>query len=139
MTDEEVAALGVETRKVEVQYSVGDSVSIIDGPLEGFIGTVEALDVMNNWVKVTVSMFGRETSVELEPIQVRQSNKIDGFNKAANARFCACRALSLYKCVISLVGGAYLYKCSAIYHVNMEVQKNGSKGSGAYKASDSGR
>ncbi len=71
LTDEEVATLGVETRKVEVQYSVGDSVSIIDGPLEGFVGTVEALDLMNNWVKVTVSMFGRETSVELEPIQVQ--------------------------------------------------------------------
>ena len=38
----------------------------MDGPLEGFIGTVEEMDVEKNRVRVTVSMFGRETPVELE-------------------------------------------------------------------------
>ncbi len=66
LTDEEVARLGVEQKEIEVSYRVGDSVHIVDGPLEGFIGTVEEVDVDKNRVRVTVSMFGRETPVELE-------------------------------------------------------------------------
>ena len=65
-TNEEVARLGVEKREVEVNYDVGDSVQIVDGPLEGFVGTVEEVDLEKNRVRVTVSMFGRETPVELE-------------------------------------------------------------------------
>ena len=66
LTDAEVAALGVETKQVEVSYAVGDSVQIVDGPLEGFVGVVEELDTEKNQVRVMVSMFGRETPVELE-------------------------------------------------------------------------
>ena len=66
LTDEEVERLGVETRNVEVSYNVGDSVQITDGPLEGFIGTVEEIDVDKNHIRVMVSMFGRETPVDLE-------------------------------------------------------------------------
>ena len=66
LTDAEVARLGVEQRQVEVSYQVGDSVNIIDGPLEGFIGVVEEMDPEKNRVRVTVSMFGRDTPVELE-------------------------------------------------------------------------
>ncbi|MVB11291.1 Transcription termination/antitermination protein NusG [Caprobacter fermentans] len=66
LTDEEVARLGVEKREIEVSYDVGDSVQIIDGPLEGFVGVVEEVDKEKNRVHVTVSMFGRETPVELE-------------------------------------------------------------------------
>ena len=51
---------------MEVSYQVGDSVNIIDGPLEGFVGTVEELDLEKNRIRVTVSMFGRDTPVELE-------------------------------------------------------------------------
>ena len=70
LTDEEVARLGVEVKHVEVSYEVGDSVRIIDGPLEDFIGVVEGIDTEKNYVKVNVSMFGRETPVELELDQV---------------------------------------------------------------------
>ena len=70
LTDEEVKNLGVELKSVEVSYSVGDSVRIIDGPLEDFVGTVEQIDTDKNYVKVVVSMFGRETPVELELDQV---------------------------------------------------------------------
>ena len=70
LTDEEVAALGVEKRTVEVNYAVGDNVKIVDGPLEGFMGLVEELDVDKNQVRVRISMFGRETPVELELDQV---------------------------------------------------------------------
>lgn len=66
LTDDEVERLGIEQRSVEVSYQVGDSVNIIDGPLEGFIGTVEEMDIEKNRVRVVVSMFGRDTPVELE-------------------------------------------------------------------------
>ena len=70
LTDEEIAALGVEKREVVVSYNVGDSVKITDGALASFIGTVEELDTDRGKVKVVVSMFGRETPVELELDQV---------------------------------------------------------------------
>ena len=66
LTDDEVARLGIEKPEIEVSYKVGDSVNIVDGPLEGFIGTVEELDVEKNRIRVVVSMFGRDTPVELE-------------------------------------------------------------------------
>lgn len=66
LTDEEVERLGVETRNVEVSYKVGDNVQITDGPLEGFIGMVDEIDLEKNRIRVTVSMFGRETPVDLE-------------------------------------------------------------------------
>ena len=66
LTAEEVERLGVETRNVEVSYKVGDSVQTTDGPLEGFIGTVDEIDIDKNRIRVTVSMFGRETPVDLE-------------------------------------------------------------------------
>ena len=66
LTDAEVYRMGVEQKVVKVSYSVGDSVRIIDGPLEDFVGVVEELDTDKNYVRVVVSMFGRETPVELE-------------------------------------------------------------------------
>ncbi len=66
LTDAEVEALNVETKVVTVGYGVGDNVRITDGPLEGFIGIVEEVSIPKNKVKVTVSMFGRETPVEIE-------------------------------------------------------------------------
>lgn len=66
LTEEEVAALGVEKREVEVNYDVGDMVRIIDGPLENFSGHVDEVDREKNKVRVTISMFGRETPVELK-------------------------------------------------------------------------
>ncbi len=66
LTDEEVARMGVETKTVEISYKVGDSVRITDGPLEDFVGIVEEIDAEKNCVRVTVSMFGRDTSAELE-------------------------------------------------------------------------
>lgn len=66
LTEQEVANLGVEKKQVEVNYSVGDTVQIVGGALEGFTGTVESIDVDNNIVKVIVSMFGRSTPAEVE-------------------------------------------------------------------------
>ena len=72
LTEEEVKNLGVEKVSVEVTYNVGDIVNVIDGPLEGFSGTVESIDIPNNSVQVTVSMFGRETTVDFELDQLEK-------------------------------------------------------------------
>ncbi len=74
LTESEVYKMGVETRVVEVSYDVGDQVRIIDGPLEDFVGIVDELDTEKNYVKVTISMFGRETPVELE---LNQAEKLE--------------------------------------------------------------
>ena len=70
LTEEEVAALGVERREIVVLYNVGDTVRITDGPLSSFTGVVEEIDAAKNKVSVLVSMFGRETPVDLELDQV---------------------------------------------------------------------
>ena len=74
LTDADVAALGVEKREVVVSYELGDTVRITDGALESFLGTVDEIDLDNNKVRVVVSMFGRETPVELELDQVEPAN-----------------------------------------------------------------
>ena len=70
LSDEEVERLGVETKSVEVNYEVGDSVRITDSPFEDSIGIVDDIDRQNNSVRVIIHMFGRETPVELELSQV---------------------------------------------------------------------
>jgi len=70
LTDEEITGLGVEKREILVGYQVGDSVKITDGALESFLGTVEEIDLDRSKVRVVVSMFGRETPVELDLDQV---------------------------------------------------------------------
>ena len=66
LTEEEVYAMGVEKKEIIVNYAVGDTVRILDGPLTSFTGRVETIEVDKNRVNVVVSMFGRETSVEFE-------------------------------------------------------------------------
>ena len=66
LTEEEVYAMGVEKKEIIVNYVVGDTIRILDGPLSGFTGRVENIEVDKNRVDVVVSMFGRETSVEFE-------------------------------------------------------------------------
>ena len=66
LTDEEVLKLGVEKRVIEVNYEKGDMVTIIDGAFEGVIGVVDDIDTDQNSVRVIISMFGKETPVDLE-------------------------------------------------------------------------
>lgn len=72
LTDEEVTKLGVEYIPIELDLSVGESVRVVSGSLENFIGTVEALDPERQKVKLTVSIFNRDTPVELDYIQVQK-------------------------------------------------------------------
>ena len=66
LTDEEVDKMGIEQQTIILNYGVGDSVKIKDGPLENFVGIVDEISMEKRKVKVVVSMFGRETPVELD-------------------------------------------------------------------------
>ena len=66
LSEEEVLAMGMEKHEIEVKYAVGSHVKIVDGPLSSFTGVVEEIEPEKNRVSVMVSMFGRETPVELE-------------------------------------------------------------------------
>ncbi len=70
LSDEEVYEMGVEKKEIVVNYAVGDTVKILDGPLSSFTGVVESMEVDKNSVSVIVSMFGRETPVEFELDQI---------------------------------------------------------------------
>ena len=72
LTNEEIRNMGFETTIINVDYEVNDSVKVVNGPLSGFIGTVQEINKEKNKVKVMVSMFGRETPVELEFSQVEK-------------------------------------------------------------------
>ncbi len=72
LTDDEVKTMGVEEFAPTVDYEVGDNVRVISGPLENFIGIVEEINMEKKKVRVAVSMFGRETPVELELTQIQK-------------------------------------------------------------------
>ena len=73
LTDTEIRNMGFEDIPVNVDYEEGDTVQVVNGPLEGFVGTVQEINKEKQKVKVLVSMFGRETPVELEFSQVQKS------------------------------------------------------------------
>ncbi len=72
LSEEEIRAMGVEEFAPLLDYEIGDSVRVISGPLENFIGTVEEINLEKKKVKAMVSMFGRETPVELELAQIQK-------------------------------------------------------------------
>ncbi len=72
LTNEEIRNMGFEMAVVNVDYDVNDTVRVVNGPLASFIGTVQEINKEKSKVKVLVSMFGRETPVELEFSQVEK-------------------------------------------------------------------
>lgn len=72
LTEEEIRNMGFETSQINVDYDVNDSVKIISGALEGSEGVVQEINKEKGKVKVLVSMFGRETPVDLEFAQVKR-------------------------------------------------------------------
>ena len=71
LSDSEVRMMGVdEVRRAEIELKIGDLVEIQAGPMEGFSGNIEKIDQETGTLWVTVSMFGRETSVEINYTQV---------------------------------------------------------------------
>ena len=74
LTDAEIRNMGFDAVPVNIDYDVSDTVQVVNGPLEGFVGTVQEINKEKQKVKVLVSMFGRETPVELEFSQVQKVN-----------------------------------------------------------------
>ena len=73
LSEEEVYKIGIEKRVVkEVDFGPGDRVRILDGPLEDFVGIVQDVDQDQEKVKVTVSMFGRDTLADCDIYQVEK-------------------------------------------------------------------
>ena len=74
LSGKEVAALGVDVRKVQtsVNFNVGDEVSVLGGPFDGWVGTVKAVNLEEQTVDIVVSMFGRETPATLPVAQVKR-------------------------------------------------------------------
>lgn len=64
--------MGVDDPKHNIDFSEGEVVNIIDGPFKGFDGSISEIDNQKGKVKVMVSMFGRDTSVELDALQVKK-------------------------------------------------------------------
>ena len=74
LTDAEIRNMGFEEVPVKVDYEVNDSVQILNGAFKDFIGTVQEINKEKHKVKDLVSMFGRETPVELEFSQVQKAD-----------------------------------------------------------------
>ncbi len=73
LSDEEVERMGVEqVRMADIDFEVGDSVNVKSGPLEGFSGKIENIDKETRKITVKVSMFGRETPIEVEHSQIEK-------------------------------------------------------------------
>jgi len=64
--------MGVEDPKHKIDFAVGEVVNIIDGPFKGFDGSINEIDEQKGKIKVLVNMFGRETPVELDGLQVKK-------------------------------------------------------------------
>ena len=64
--------MGVEEPKFKVDFMAGEAVNITDGPFKGFDGMVAEIDENKGKIKVLVNMFGRETPVELDSLQVKK-------------------------------------------------------------------
>ena len=75
LSDKEVAALGVDVRKVAttVSFKVGDDVTVLGGPFNGWVGNVKSINLEEQTVDIVISMFGRETAATLSVTQVKKA------------------------------------------------------------------
>ncbi|QSX05973.1 transcription termination/antitermination protein NusG [Sedimentibacter sp. zth1] len=72
LNDEEVKALGVSEKLPAIDLEIGETVTVVEGPFENFIGTVDSINNEKRKIKAYVSMFGRETLVELDYEQIEK-------------------------------------------------------------------
>ena len=73
LTDEEVKRLRLETVVTDFSHNVGDYVKVVSGPFEGQVGSIKSIDTAKQKVCVTISMFGRETNVDMDFIQIESA------------------------------------------------------------------
>ena len=71
LTEAEIERFQVENRQITTNYAVGDSVEVTGGYLEGFVGVVDAIDTEKQLTRVTVSMMGKDVTVELALNEVK--------------------------------------------------------------------
>lgn len=64
--------MGIEQPKHKIDFRVNEVVNIVDGPFKGFDGSINEIDAQKGKIKVLVNMFGRETPVELDSLQVKK-------------------------------------------------------------------
>ncbi|MBQ0099060.1 MAG: transcription termination/antitermination factor NusG [Firmicutes bacterium] len=74
LTDEEVMRMGLEAKRIDVDFTLGDKVQIMSGPLESFIGSIVTLNENTQKAMVNVEMFGRNTDVEVDFVQIKKVN-----------------------------------------------------------------
>ena len=67
--------MGIDDSVIEVDYEVGDTVEVLSQPLEGYTGQVEEINKDKGKVRVLITMFGRETSVELDFANIQKASK----------------------------------------------------------------
>lgn len=72
LSDEEVRRMGIEKVSLNIEVEVGDTVKVIDGPFDNYMGIIEEVNLEKQVLRVKISMFGRETPVELEFDQVEK-------------------------------------------------------------------
>lgn len=72
LTEDEIRRMGVENLPVRIDVEVGDNIRVINGPLENFIGIIKSIDMEKQIMSVSVSMFGRDTPVDLQFDQVQK-------------------------------------------------------------------
>ena len=76
LTQEEVERNVLETVKTEIDFTVGDTVTILNGPLEGLVGKVRSVNESVQKAKVNVELLGRSTDVEVDFVQVKKINEV---------------------------------------------------------------
>ncbi|MBQ2713722.1 MAG: transcription termination/antitermination factor NusG [Clostridia bacterium] len=74
LTDEEVKRLRLETVVTDFSHNVGDYVKVVSGPFEGQIGSIKSIDTAKQKESIVLSMFGRETNVDMDFIQIESAN-----------------------------------------------------------------
>ena len=72
LTDEEVTAMGVERMQLELDIKVGEHVRVVSDPFANFIGTVQAIDPETQRIRLIISLFGKETPIELDFVEVQK-------------------------------------------------------------------
>ncbi|MFZ5966806.1 MAG: transcription termination/antitermination protein NusG [Bacillota bacterium] len=72
LSDEEIKNMGIAEPVPEIDLVVGDTIKVTSGPFESFMGTVKGINLEKHTLKVLISMFGRETPVELDFTQVEK-------------------------------------------------------------------
>ncbi len=64
--------MGVDEKRIDIDFEIGETVKVKEGPFANFTGTIEEMDKDRSKLKVLVNMFGRDTPVELDFTQIEK-------------------------------------------------------------------